>query len=257
MRTKEKFNKDGFLVHKLFNSEPLQNARDVLDNYFPENSTYTDTNEYRERLLACQNEINALNVHQRIIANERAFFNELFDSQPLSVQSVVYLRGVRPASKEMMEYLDFHRENFYCDEEYINHQINVVVPLRNFSRQTSMEYVPGSHLIPDENIETLKYNSLQSGVERYSTGHRLGLTYNPKRIVDGVDFSKAQRIELNSNEVFVFSTRLIHGGGSNLTSDIRFSLDFGVINNKAIEGGMKKEHFAAYDNLKSHYVSLP
>ena len=33
----------------------------------------------------------------------------------MSVQTVIYFRGVRPKKAKKSEYLDFHRENFYND----------------------------------------------------------------------------------------------------------------------------------------------
>lgn len=255
MTVKEKFMNNGWMIHKLSNVEPVERARRILDSHFSGEPDTHCTDLYRERLLACQDEINAAKVHRDIVTNEKSLFDNLFDSVPLALQSVVYLRGVRPKSDEMMEFLDFHRENFYCDHDYINSQINMVVPLRNFNSMTSMEYIDKSHRVPDSAIVTKKYSSEESGVERFSTGHRLGLSYNPKKITAGVDLESAKRINLADDEVFIFSSRLIHGGGSNLTNKVRFSLDFGIINDSAI-GEMKKEHFAAYNNIKSHYVGL-
>ena len=53
----------------------------------------------------------------------------------------------------------------------------------------------------------------------------------------------------------LFSTKLIHGGGSNESDEIRFSLDFGILP-ISLMNLQKKEHFAHYGNQNSHYSKL-
>ena len=57
----------------------------------------------------------------------------------------------------------------------------------------------------------MKLNSRQSGIKRFSTGHKLGITYHPKKITSGINFIK-QKIKHFNNKAFVFSARLLHGG---------------------------------------------
>ena len=67
----------------------------------------------------------------------------------------------------------------------------------------------------------------------------------------------AQRMDLQPGEIIVFNTRLIHGGGSNMTKEMRFSLDFGVISTELVENAPEKKfHFAAYGDVKTHHLSL-
>ena len=247
--------KNGYVKYKLKNIEPLIIVNNIINEYFGIDDSYTDTETFRNKLLKCQDEINQNKIHKVIVSNEMSIFNLLFDNKPISIQSVVYLMGVRSDSTEMLEYLDYHRENFYCDDDYINYQLNISIPIRNYNIKTSMKIIEKSHLISDESITTQKYDSDKSGVEKFSAGHKLGLTYNPKIIVDGIDPNEARRIDLNKDEIFIFSSRLIHGGGINPTSKIRFSLDFAAISTEAL-GNKRKPHYAAYTDEATHFAEL-
>ena len=118
----------------------------------------------------------------------KKFFNELI-SEKLKIQSVVYFRTARPHnSSHIQEQLDFHRETFYSDFDYIKKQFNFWFPVKNLTKNNSMMYIPYSHKIDDKKIKTKTTLSDKSGVKRFSTGHKIGLLYNPKNY-RGVDFN--------------------------------------------------------------------
>ena len=221
------FKNNGYLKYKFKNIGPINLVKKIINKHFKSTlcKDYPDTDYFRNLLLICQDEINQNKVHQQIVNNEKEIYNKLLSNKSISIQSVVYLRGVRSNSQEMMEYLDYHRENFYCDDDYINHQLNNHIPIQNYNINTSMKIIDKSHTIDDDNITTEKFYSKNSGVDRFSVGHNIGLSYNPKVITDGVDISEAERIDLDKDEMFIFSPNLIHGGGINPTKNIRFSLD--------------------------------
>ena len=108
-----------------------------------------------------------------------------------------------------------------------------------YSKENSMKIIEGSHKIPDEKIKTKKLNSLQSGIKKNSSEHKLGLAYNPKVILSGVNLRKAKRSNLKTGQIMFFSSNLIHGNGVNYKNDIRYSLDFGLIKKKYLIGKKK------------------
>jgi polyhydroxyalkanoate synthesis regulator protein len=128
------------------------------------------------------------------------------------------------------EFVDFHRENFYSDVKTINHQINFWVPIFNVSLLQNFRYVPKSHFIPDDKIILKK--EINKFVKRKSSAHQCGINYAPKRIVGGVEMNKAKRFNVPKNKFLVLNSKLIHGGGINLSKKIRFAISFGIVPKK-------------------------
>ena len=61
------------------------------------------------------------------------------------------------------------------------------------------------------------------------------MRYAPFRIVSGVDFTEVRRMIVPQGKMAIFDSNLIHGGGSNHTDKIRFSLDFRFIVTEKIQ----------------------
>tara|TARA_Y100001968_G_C19365329_1_gene722193 strand:- start:625 stop:1416 length:792 start_codon:yes stop_codon:yes gene_type:complete len=254
----ERLKKDGFVNVKLPKNSVINDILDILEK----KSTYLlnipSTDEYHVDLLEIQNDINKLSARNRLLKELKNELNLIHDSSIFGAQTVVYLRGVRPINKESKikhEALPMHRENFYCDEEYINHQLNMHFPLNNYNMKTSMKYYPKSHLLPDTDLILDKKDSRYSGVDRYSKAHRLGLPYNPKIIDNLAELGEPISAPCREGDAFLFSSKLIHGGGLNYTNAIRFSLDFATIPRKWIKE-QKKQHFASYEKTNSHFVEI-
>ena len=143
----------------------------------------------------------------------------------LKITSFLHLRAVKQRTKKNNNFLGFHRETFYSDFDYTRYQINISIPILNYTNKNSMKIIEKSHNIPDEKISTLKLTSLESGIKKNSYEHRLGLAYNPKLITDGVDLKKAKRANLETGQFMVFSSNLIHGNGINHERETRYSID--------------------------------
>tara|TARA_A100001011_G_C14254531_1_gene819410 strand:+ start:599 stop:1438 length:840 start_codon:yes stop_codon:yes gene_type:complete len=249
----------GMKICKMKKNESYRLIQDSIESVFKSNEKIKNFKSFRSKLLKVQDLINKKEVHIQIINENKNFFLKLFKVKKLdelSVQSVVYFRGVRPYRKNKSEYIGYHRENFYNDFDYINHQINIHMPVKNYSINSSMKYLPKSHLINDGEFKFEKINSKKSGIKRFSTSHKIGLPYNPKKIISGVDIKKAKRLKLKVGEFVAFSSRLIHGGGENHTDKVRFSIDFGLIKKKIVIKKNKKFHFSSYHINKKHYVNI-
>lgn len=146
--------------------------------------------------------------------------------------------------------MDFHRESFFNPD--MAHAFNIWIPVRNVSCENAIRYVPESQLTPEEDIKTVNEGSGLRGVERFGTGHKIGLLYDRKTIVGGVDFSTVERMVVPEGSYSVFDANLIHGGGENRIDRIRFSLDFRVIptekvSHKAFNFAAAGEYFVRRD----------
>lgn len=253
------FKKNGFFKLNLKDKKIINKVNEIINFEFGANENISNTAKFRDKLLKCADVINRKLIHIEFLKNNKKFFEKLLNVNDIvkdcSVTTTVYLRGVRPKKSKKVEYLGFHRENFYNDFDYINKQINIHIPIKNYNLKTSMKYFPLSHKIPDKKLETYKKNSQESGVKKFSKSHRLGLVYNPKVITKGVNFDDAVRVKLKNNQAFVFNARLLHGGGENKSRKVRFSLDFAIILNKHLQNN-KSYHFASYHKSKKHFVSL-
>lgn len=84
----------------------------------------------------------------------------------------------------------------------------------------------------------------------------MGLAYNPKIIIDGVDLKKAKRVNLKTGQFMVFSSNLIHGNGINLERKTRYSIDFGLIKKKYLLGKKIKKHKISHSNDKKYWIDL-
>ncbi len=192
--------------------------------------------EYRKIIANAQTILNDFGLAKGIAGVLRTSLCRLSGSLDLMVQSNLYLRAARPIS-DGQEAVGWHRESFYgCQPQ----ALNVWMPVMNCTPENSMKYIPGSASIPDEKIITEQDEAY--GVEKGSVGHKVGLLYAPKRIVGGVDLSKAVPLVVPEGSVAIFSSALIHGAAVNRGPGIRFSIDFRVIAKEHV--GKQKKSFA-------------
>jgi hypothetical protein len=252
--------KNGFFINKLKKLDPIFRIKEIIKDNFDNLYNINDLSAFRKSLLKCQNLINFEKIHYQIVYENIDFFLKILNLnsiRDLYLQSVVYLRGVRPSKKMAKDALSIHRENFYCDQDYINKQINVHIPIQNYNRLSAMKYIPMTHLVPDKDLEIYKMNSRQSGIKRFSIGHKLGIPYNPKILTKGIKENSAIRCKVKEGQIFGFSSRLLHGAGLNYTKkNVRFSIDFGIIDRKIFLKDKKKKHFASYLKTNSHFISF-
>lgn len=196
--------------------------------------------EYRQRVRGLQDELNEMNLVRRICTSQRAAFEAILGG-PMSFQSILYLRAVRPsaAAQGVQENIGFHRESFFGPD--FKWSYNVWIPLGNISADNTLFIVPGSSVIPDEQIVTRKRQS--ADVRRYSDAHKIGLLYDEIEIVSGVDLTSAVRLRKPEREMAVFPSALVHGNGWNNSNKIRMSVDFRIIRSDLIVEN--KPNFAA------------
>lgn len=208
-----------------------------------------DEKKVYKKSLNLQNFIYKKSFHKNVLKrNLKIIFNILGikKTNELFITSFIHLRSVRKNTKDTKNtkknFIGFHRETFYSDFDYTKHQINVTIPILNYIPNNSMKVIEKSHKIPDYKIKTKKLTSEESGIKRYSFAHKLGMPYNPKIILSGVNLDKSKRVNLKTNQFMIFSGQLIHGNGNNLINKTRFSIDFGLIKKIRINGKKIKNH---------------
>ena len=192
--------------------------------------TVTDDRAFRRGVLEAQTTFNDGELHHLIFHALKETIINAARSSKLLISGVAFLRVVRPQTESLkFEYLDFHRESFYGSGDFVKHQINVHVPLCNYTDRSSVKYVPGSHKIPEQQFVVATIPESETGFERGSVEHLSGLMYRPKVILSGCNLDSALGFPVRVGEAVIFSSELIHGGGVNLLPRPRVSVDFAVI----------------------------
>jgi ectoine hydroxylase-related dioxygenase (phytanoyl-CoA dioxygenase family) len=213
----------------------------VADSFSDEASLYgaMSLGEYRDLIAATQDKINAAGYVRKIAHDLIDKLVEITCSDDLLVQANCYLRAARPNSSATQETVDWHRESFYGPS--MERALNVWTPIANVTPQNTLHYVPASAAIPDSEILIEQLDDTQT--PRFSSGHKIGLLYSPKKIVGGIDFSNSQPMIVDERSSAIFSAQLIHGAAVNNAKTIRFSLDFRLTPKSAYRE--TKKHFAA------------
>ena len=254
---KQKFENKGFIIKKLNNSNLIKEIQNlILDS---NHKLIKGNLEFNKKSINLQNKIYKKKIHLDIVRSEQEIFKKILKIKNLSelkITSFLHLRAVKQRTKKNNNFLGFHRETFYSDFDYTRYQINISIPILNYTNKNSMKIIEKSHNIPDEKISTLKLTSLESGIKKNSYEHRLGLAYNPKLITDGVDLKKAKRANLETGQFMVFSSNLIHGNGINHERETRYSIDFGLIKKKYLVGKKIKNHKISHSKDKKYWIDL-
>lgn len=252
------YQNEGWLNQKLSNDSCIHKIIELLLNEYDYDGLRPEVNTefHQQKMIDLQNIINEWKVQEEICRDLSEIISLLLGSNKIGVSSTIYLRGVRPNGKTdiLVEALPWHREIFYSDYDYANHQINLHIPLINYNSQTCMKYIDKSHIIPDSKIHLKKVNSEVSGVSKFSTGHKMGLPYNPKLISNIHSLGEIFDCPAEVSNAFIFNSRLVHGAGGNKTNSMRFSMDFAVLPFDKLEE-QKKFHFASYKQ-GSHFYEL-
>ena len=182
---------------------------------------------FRAEVAVGQELVNGIGFARRFVASRFEVLSRALASDSIAHQSNVYLRAARPKSG-IQEAIGLHRESFYGPQE-VRHCWNIWVPIQGVTDQNGLTFIPGSTTIPTEAMELESISERDSGVTRFSDGHKIGLLYSPKRIVSGIDRTAARVMQVGPLEFALFSGELIHGNATNSGSEIRYSLDFRVI----------------------------
>ena len=253
-----KYKKDGFFyldVDKL-NKEKEIIQKIILKNYNKDLDYYTKLSilQFRKIGLKTKSEVEktkVINKFRKYVADQIKKKFKIDDE--LYFTSYFAFLVARPHKKNE-ETIDFHRESFYAgkSKKYISYQINNWLPIFNLSKNQNLKYIPYSHKIPDNKIK-LK-NVISNFVKKNSPSHKLGYIYKHRKITKGVNLSKAKRFLVKPNKILCFNSNLIHGNGENLTSKIRFSIAFGIIEKKKyLKNRIKK--IKSFRSNKEYYVS--
>jgi ectoine hydroxylase-related dioxygenase (phytanoyl-CoA dioxygenase family) len=251
------FNNKGYKVHKLSNIQYIKNAQRLIIN--SKHPKITKQSLFDRRTLKLQYKLFQNSIHLNIARYEEKFFKKILNVNTLdelSITSFFHLRAVKKSNKKN-NFVGLHRETFYSDYKYTKHQINVSVPILNYNDNNSMKVISGSNKILDKKFKLKKLSSEESGVEKGSIKHKLGLPYNPKIIISGINPNKARRIKCQPGKIIVFSAMLIHGGGSNFSSKPRYSIDFALIKKKYIKNKKIKIHHISYSKSKKYWIDIP
>ena len=97
-----------------------------------------------------------------------------------------------------------------------------------------------------KNSEIKTVNVEDQYTKKFSSGHKIGLMYSPKKIISGVDLSLDKPMNVPYHSSAIFSGNLVHGAAKNTSQSIRFSLDFRVMPEKYFDINLnKKDHFAS------------
>lgn len=164
---KQKFKNKGFIIKKL---NDLNLLRDVQNLILKSNHQFIKNNlEFNKKSINLQNKIYKKKIYLNIIKSEQEIFKEILkikNLNELKITSFLHLRAVKKNTKKNKNFLGFHRETFYSDFDYTKHQINISIPILNYSNKNSMKIIEKSHKIPDKEIHTFKLTSLQSGIKK-------------------------------------------------------------------------------------------
>jgi len=116
--------------------------------------------------------------------------------------------GYNPAHKDIYQAFD--------ESGYVPKMINVWIPVCGVNKLSGLPLAPGSHLIPEINIERAKAGSLLNGQK-----------YNVNSILRWGNNSDLKTISPKNNEMIIFTSHLIHGLAKNQnTKTTRVSLEF-------------------------------
>lgn len=219
---------------------PRREILEIIEHFFPSDESESinmELHDYRKLMLLTQNELNAENAGQKIVQAIFPALSAYLNSDEILVQSNVYLRASRPSKFLDQESIGWHRETFYGAN--MDKAFNIWTPIKGVNKENTLQYVPESHLIPENEIIIKQQDD--KNTQQFSDGHKLGFQYKPKRIVGGVDFSSKKRMEVPINSSAIFSGNLIHGAAENYSSNIRFSIDFRII--KKVDYSLENKQF--------------
>ena len=251
--SKKYYDKNGYLYMDNRNLLPyIKDIRKIIKEEYSQNVTFylnENQNSFHRRnakvLERINEEVNIKSFRKEaadIITDKLKIGNNFLTSSFIS-----YL-ATRPSNKggeihPDHEFVDFHRENFYTNNGYANHQINVWVPVFDVHFLQNFKYVPKSQFIKDSEIKIKRENN--KFIKKHSNAHKCGLNYAPKRIVSGVNLKKAIRFKVPKDKFLALDANLIHGGGINLSNKIRYAISFSIIENIKIPINFRtnKPHF--------------
>lgn len=237
------------VVAKHSNFKIVQQIRKIIKLKIKNENNFLKLNnkKYRNIILEIQDELNDKEYVNKIADNIKFEIFKYLKTKSFLIQSNLYLRATRPISEGIIskgintESIGFHRESFYGSN--MEKSINVWTPIKGVSPKNTLKYIPESHLINEKQIK-IKIIKNKS-VSKFSSGHKLGFQYSPKKIIGGVDLTNQKNMNVKLGHSSIFSANLIHGGAINQSKKIRFSCDFRIIRKRDYSTKNKDFHFTS------------
>ena len=252
----KKYKEEGLIIKQIKDRSIIDDTIEVVKQHFKDPiETYKimKKEEFHDFSISCQNELNKLNLQKRFFKSEKDLFCALVPDDELLVESVVFLRVVLPKRfDDEINAVDFHRETFYSNSSHFPFVINTWIPIMNVNDLNTLKYIPRSHTIPDEILITEVDKNYPSSVKKFSSGHKMGFFWEQKRIISGVELSKAELMHFEQYDYSIFSSMLVHGNAINNSDKIRFVLGFGLVPKTKVVND--KMFFAA--NGGSQFISV-
>jgi hypothetical protein len=197
---------------------------------------------YRLLVAGVQDCLSGAGYVRRIVGEVEHEIREHLQGDRFLIQTNLYLRASRPMVRQETEAVGWHRESFYGAN--LEKSVNVWTPLAGVTPANTLRFVPGSQLIPEEDIKVEVQTDGET--ERYSAGHKIGFVYAIKKIVAGVDLHTALPMLVPDYHSGIFPGSLIHGSAGNSSAVIRFSVDFRILPLSAWSPALNKSfHFAS------------
>lgn len=254
MDYKKLYEEEGIIIKGFEDHSFITDIREMIDRRFGEKDDYylcMSRNEFQDLAVEAQEELNTLDIQRRFYESEKEVFDAIFPSEELLHESVVFFRAVRPQKEGIkMEAPDFHRETFYSDHDHTPYCINTWIPIKNVDSRNTLRYYPFSHKIPDEELSVEEDLTAPGKVEKFSSGHKLGFLWKPKRLSESIDIGSPATMNFFENSYSIFSSMLVHGGAENHSDKIRFAIGFGLIPTNRMT--VNKDFFAS--GGKPHYI---
>lgn len=243
MNKKQKYqkllNKNGYIIKKFTDETLILNIEKCIKKIFYKKEDYylnLSLDQFHKIALKCQTALNRLQIQKKYDLSEKKFLKNIFNNDNLMYSVNLTLRVVRPTkyylnskNSSTTEALGWHRETFYGNHKHIESSYNFWMPVLNYSKKICLNYIPNSHLISDNLIIRKKIKVLGNKIEKFSDSHKLGFPYSPKKIISGVDLSKAKKIFVPKKNYLLFSQMLVHGNGKNFSKKIRFAVNFSMV----------------------------
>jgi ectoine hydroxylase-related dioxygenase (phytanoyl-CoA dioxygenase family) len=236
---KNSLKKNGFVVKKFPNDNFIKQIEKTIKKIFYRKEDYylkISLKKFHNIAIKCQASLNKLKIQKKFNEFEKNFLDRIFDEEKILYSVDITLRVVRPKETQLnnkknqkSEALGWHRETFYGNHKHIKYSYNFWMPVLNYSKKICLNYIPRSHLIPDDLIIRKKCKVNDNKVIKFSDSHKLGFPYSPKEIISGVKISKGKKIFLPRKYYLLFSQMLVHGNGKNFSKKIRFAVNFSMV----------------------------
>ena len=235
----KQFEENGFFyLESLFLKREIINLRKIVNLYFSKSKSYYSKmkhTDFYDLVLKAQIKIKkkilSKKFNQKII---NRLIAEINLDKNILISSYIPMFVTRPLDKNSLatsetDTVSFHRDSFY-GKKFLNNQINVWIPIFDLEPNQNLQYIPFSHKIKDNQIQTKRLKNFV--IKKNSSAHKLGMLYAPKQIRSGVNLKKAKRFKVPKNHILIFKSKLIHGNAFNFSKKIRFTIAFGIIEKK-------------------------